>query len=474
MSLSAARFTCAHFTRALRSTQRRTLLKAFTASGLLALVERNTLLAQTAPDFKALVCLYQAGGNDGENTLVAYDTAGYVRYAGVRTPASGINIARADLLPIQPTSLTSPYGFHPACVEMRALFDQQQLAVIANVGMLALPAAMSGTKRIPERYPANLFSHSDQALAMQSAVYTGLNRTGWGGRLADKLAPINSGTAFPALTTTAGMKIFATGNTSIPVSVGNDPVLALAGSGKDQNGYDAVRDATLRKILLQSRINTYDIAAQLLAEEGLAAAAVVSPILQSSASVVGPLFAHLTSDIARQLRTVALMLEGRAQTGLKRQIFFTQHLGYDTHGGQAGEQARLLRELSQALLAFQNAVAALGLNTNVTTFTMSDFGRTFKPAASGGTDHGWGNYAFVLGGAVKGGDFYGQRPVLALSGPDDFDDSGRWIPSTSIEEYGATLCRWFGVSDADLPYVFPNSEAFLGSFANNHLKFMKT
>ena len=129
--------------------------------------------------------------------------------------------------------------------------------------------------------------------------------------------------------------------------------------------------------------------------------------------------------------------------------------------------------MSQALLAFQNAMDALGLANNVTAFTLSDFGRTFKPAASGGTDHGWGNYAFMMGGAVKGGDFYGQRPTLELNGPDDFDDSGRWIPSTSIEQYCAPLCRWFGLSDADMAYVLPNLNAFLGAPAATHLEFMK-
>jgi uncharacterized protein (DUF1501 family) len=168
------------------------------------------------------------------------------------------------------------------------------------------------------------------------------------------------------------------------------------------------------------------------------------------------------------LSIVAQLIEGRGQTQLKRQVFFVEQGGYDTHGGQLALQGGLLLELSQAVKAFQDALTALNVANSVTTFTLSEFGRTFKPASNQGTDHGWGNYAFVIGDAVRGGDFYGKLPAQALNGPDDLGSDGRWIPSTSIEQYGATLARWFGIADADLPYVFPN----LGSFANTNLGFL--
>jgi len=183
---------------------------------------------------------------------------------------------------------------------------------------------------------------------------------------------------------------------------------------------------------------------------------------------VRPLFSRLNGTLANQMLSIALMIEGRAQTQLKRQVFYAFHRGYDTHGNQPGDHQRLLDELSQCLKAFDDAITALGLARNVTSFTLTDFGRTFKPAASQGTDHGWGNYAFVLGGAVKGGDFYGTVPMQALGGPDDLDKDGRWIPTTSLEQYGATLARWLGIAEADLPYVFPNTAAF----ANTNLGFM--
>ena len=229
-----------------------------------------------------------------------------------------------------------------------------------------------------------------------------------------------------------------------------------------------LRDATLREILAQDQSNVYEIVAQLLSEEGLAAASVVFPILQNKNSVVPPFFANLTGQVAAQFRTIAQLIEGRAQTPLKRQVFFVQQGGYDTHGSQTSVQNGLLDELSRGVGAFQDALSALGMTNGVTTFTLSDFGRTFKPAANAGTDHGWGNYAFVMGGAVKGGDFYGTTPTQALNGPDDLGDAGRWIPTTSLEQYGATLVRWLGIAESDLPYVFPN----IGAFTNTNMGFM--
>ena len=454
----------------LPSAQRRKLLKAFAATGLLAAVERNMVFAQSAPDYKALVCIYLQGGNDGENTLIRYDNAGYQNYAAIRPTASGLNIAQSQLLPIQPASQPTPFGFHPACAPLKTLFDQKKLAVVANMGMLVQASTKSGLETQGAPRPANLFSHADQELAMQSGDYSGFNRIGWGGRIADKLDPMNPGTLFPPLVSTNGLKIFVAGQNSVPLAVGENPYFALYGSGNTPATYqfDVLRDAALREILVQNRTNTYDLAAQLLSEEGLRASSVVFPILQNKSSIVPPFFAGLNSNVANQLKTIAMLMEGRSQTLMKRQVFYVHQWGYDTHGGQAAIHQGLLGDLSLAIKAFQDAVTALGLANNVTSFTLSDFGRTFKPANGSGTDHGWGNYAFVIGGAVKGGDFYGKVPTLALNGPDDLGKDGRWIPTTSLEQYGATLVRWLGIAEADLPYVFPN----IAAFANVNLGFM--
>jgi len=442
----------------LPSPLRRRLLQAMVASGLIGSVERNLALAQSAADYKALVFLFQAGGNDGENTLVRYDTTGYQQYASVRTPASGINIPQGQLAPIQPLNLATPFGFHPACAPLKALFDQRRLAVVANVGVLALPSARAGLENGSMKRPANLFSHPDQELALQSGDPNGFTRTGWGGRLADRLEAAAPQSLFPALTSINALKTWTAGATSIPLTVPDGPWFTLFGSNR--GSFDVLRDAALREILALPRANVYDDVAQILAEEGLAASSVVFPILNNPQSIVAPFFATVTSPVARQLKVIAMLIEGRAQTGLRRQVFYANQWAYDTHGNQAAEQQVLLDDLSRGLAAFDAAMNALGVSSQVTTFTLSEFGRTFKPAANGGTDHGWGNYAFVMGGAVKGGQFYGTVPNHALDGPDDLGKEGRWIPTTSVETYGATLVRWLGVAEADLPYIFPNLGAF--------------
>ena len=451
---------------ALPSTYRRRLLQAMAASGMLAAIDRNRALAQAAPDYKALVCVYLQGGNDGENTLVRYDAAGYQKYASVRPPSSGIHLPQAQLLPIQPGNLATPFGFHPACGPLKTLFDQKRLAVIANVGMLAQPSSRAGLESGGTTRPSNLFSHSDQELAVQSGDFSGFTRTGWGGRIADRLDAANAGTLFPALTSINGLRTFAAGLASIPLTVPDNPWFTLFGSNRYD--FDVLRDAAMREILSLSRANVYDDVAQILSEEGLAASSVVFPILQNPSSVVAPYFASLDTNVSRQLKTVAMLIEGRGQTKVRRQVFYVHQWGYDTHGGQAGIHQGLLADLSQALAAFDAAMTALGVASGVTTFTLSEFGRTWKPASNAGTDHGWGNYAFALGGAVRGGNFYGTVPAQALDGPDDLGKDGRWIPTTSIDQYAATLVRLLGIAEADLPYVLPN----LGAFPVKDLGFM--
>lgn len=450
------------------SPTRRRLLQALAASGFLGFVERNAALAQAASDYKALVCVFQLGGNDGENTLVRFDTAGYQNYASIRSPASNINIPQAQLLPIQAARGGPPFGFHPACGPLQTLFNQRQLAVCANVGILAQPSARAGLESGATLRPANLFSHNDQMLALQSADHRGFTRVGWGGRVADRIEAAYPGTLFPPLTSVNGLQTFVFGGSSVPLTVPPNPYFTLFSSGQGQFQFDALRDATLREILAQEQTNVYDIVAQLLSEEGLSASSVVFPILQNASSVVRPFFANLNGQVAAQFKTIAQLIEGRSQTQLKRQIFFVQQNGYDTHGNQAPIHRGLLEELSQGIGAFQAALGALGMTNNVTTFTLSEFGRTLKPSANAGTDHGWGDYTYVIGGAVKGGDFYGTLPVQALNGPDDLGNAGRWIPTTSLEQYGATLVRWLGLPESDLPYVFPN----IGAFGNTNMGFM--
>jgi uncharacterized protein (DUF1501 family) len=207
-----------------------------------------------------------------------------------------------------------------------------------------------------------------------------------------------------------------------------------------------------------------------ISSRAISLSTVVNPILSSATSATQPFFAGQTNSIAQQLSQVAKLIEARTQTGARRQVFFVSLGGFDTHNNELNVLTNLLGQLSPALRAFHDAMAQIAMADSVTTFTLSDFGRTFQPASGAGTDHAWGNHHFIMGGAVRGGQMYGRYPTLARSGPDDADTSGRWIPSTAVDQYGATLARWFGVAGDALADVFPH----LARFSSADLGFLGT
>ena len=452
------------------STRRDFLLRsgALSAGGLAARLAPLSLLglagasqAQAASDYKALVCVFLYGGVDGNNLVVPIDAAGYAQYTAVRTVASGVNLAQAELLPIQPASSPTPYGLHPDLSDIQPLFAQRKLAILANVGPLNEPTTKANY--FPTR-PDNLFSHSDQQNQWQSSVSAGVSRTGWGGRIADATAGLNA--SFPVVTSIAGTSLFMAGNSTSPLALPSSGGLALQGF----NGGAAAnaRLSAMQAILSADRDNAYVGAASDIASQALSLSSVVNPILTATNSTVQAHFAGQTSSIAQQLLQVAKLIEARAQTGARRQVFFVSLGGFDTHSGELATLTNLLGQLSPAVRSFYDATTQLGVSEQVTTFTLSDFGRTFQPASGAGTDHAWGNHHFILGGAVRGGEMYGRYPTLARAGPDDADTSGRWIPTTSVEQYGATLARWFGVTDPALAVVFPN----LARFSSTNLGFL--
>lgn len=420
--------------------------------------------AQAAPaDYKALVCVFLFGGIDGNSLLVPLDPAGFARYAAVRTEGSGMQIAQAQWLPIQPAGLATPYGLHPELAELQPLFGSGKLALLANVGTLNEPTTRAnyGAAR-----PDSLYSHSDQQSQWQSAVSEGPSNTGWGGRLADRVAPLNAASGFPVITSIAGTNLFVTGASTSPLALAASGGLALAGF--NGNAASNARLAALQAILAADRDNAYVAAAGDIGARAIALSGVVNPILTSSASQVTTLFAGQNSSISQQLLQVAKLIEARGQTGARRQVFFVSQGGYDTHTNELATLTTLLGQLAPALRAFHDAMTLLGVENQVTTFTLSDFGRTFMPASGAGSDHAWGNHHLVLGGAVRGGSLYGRYPDLVRGGPDDADSEGRWIPTTAVDQYGATLARWFGASEADIGAIFPN----LGRFPARDLGFL--
>jgi uncharacterized protein (DUF1501 family) len=435
----------------------------------------QALTPQAATDYKALVCLFMNGGNDGNNMFV--DLNQYTAYANARSTA-GLAIAQASLLPVSP-AIGGSYGFHPNMPEVKTLFDQGRLAVLCNNGPLVEPLTQTSYLNGTGKKPLQLFSHSDQVGLFQTAIANTISQTGWGGRLADKTPGLNGGATFPNNVSIAGVNLFLTGvdtrqlavadsNTSLAnVLVLND---APGASGSDI----ASRKASFNE--LRTLDNNFKLVK--------AASDTRSSSIQTdiALSAVNPNLTTVfpNTSIGRQLKQVALLIKActdpTANINMKRQVFFTQIGGFDTHSSQIGGQTTLLTQVSQAISAFYAATVELGLQDKITLFTMSDFGRTFQPAGSGaqvGSDHAWGNHQLIVGGAVQGNTIYGTYPTLALGGPNDTNTSGssargRWIPTTSVEQYAGTLATWYGLSSVDLPAVFP----LIGRFATPNLGFL--
>lgn len=431
-------------------------------AGLAALA--GPALAQSAAaDYRALVCVFLYGGVDGNNLLVPADTAGYARYAAGRPATSGINIGQSLLLPIQPAGGSAVYGMHPALDDIHPLFAQGKLAWLANVGPLNEPTTRLNYLK---SRPDNLYSHSDQVAQWQSAVSDGPSNTGWGGRIADRVGvSAAAGQAFPLITSAAGNSLFITGAASSPLTVPATGGLSIAGFTGTAG---AARLAAMQALIAEGQENILVRSAGGNTAKALDLSAQVNPILASSTSRVQASFQGQTTGIAQQLLQVAKLIEARSALGTRRQLFFVSLGGFDTHTNELPTMDTLLGQLSPALKAFYDATQVLGVADQVTTFSLSDFGRTFRPASGAGSDHAWGNNHFVMGGAVRGGRLYGTYPVLQTGGPDDADTAGRWIPTTSVDQYGASLARWFGATTADVDAIFPN----LGKFGARDLGFL--
>ena len=446
------------------SPTRRTFIRqaacaALTTSGIL-----NTILdlrrLSAAPidtgDYKALICLFLYGGNDANNLIVPHDTSGYASYAAAR---GILAIPQAGLLPLTLQNGDGrDFAFHPSLVELQSLFNQGKLGLVTNVGTLVAPVTRAQYLAGGAAVPPQLFSHTDQSVQWQTSVPDQISRTGWGGRMADVMQSLNAGSKISLSISIAGTNTFEVGNTVLPYSVSPTGSLGLAGFDNSANAN--VRLQAFKDLLALPHNNLFE---QAYADTVTRSIAANDQLTSALAGISALQTVFPATGLGAQMNMIAKLIAARTNLGMRRQIFFCSVGGYDTHGDQLAGQANLFGELSQALNAFYSATVELGVAQQVTTFTASDFGRTY-PTNGSGSDHGWGSHQFVLGGAVQGGRLFGTFPTLAVNGPDD-TGQGRWIPTTSVDEFSATLATWFGVSASNLPAVLPN----IGRFAHPNL-----
>jgi uncharacterized protein (DUF1501 family) len=451
-----------------RSCSRRELLRRGVcgAAGLAGLHMLSNLglissaAAQGGPgDYKALVCVFLFGGNDSYNLLVPRDGAHYAIYQATR---QGLAIPQATLLPI--TALTSDgslYGLHPSCPELRTLFQSGRLALVANVGSLLAPMTKAQYQNGTVQSPPQLFSHNDQQFQWMTSIPDTIEGYGWAGRVAELLRSLNSATPLSMNITLSGANTWQVGPTVIPYNLDTGGPSSLDGF----NGTQGQRRLQAFQALLDKpNTHLFETAYADVQKRAIEIDALISSTLSNSP----PLATQFPSGsyLSSQLRMVARMISIRQALGVRRQIFFCSTGGFDTHDNQLTDQPGLLANLSTSLNAFQLAMVELGTMADVTTLTASDFGRTLSSNGHG-TDHGWGGVHLVMGDSVRGQDIYGTYPDLTLDGPDDVG-SGRILPTTSVDEYSATLAKWFGVAATDMDTVFPH----LSRFANPDLGFM--
>jgi uncharacterized protein (DUF1501 family) len=427
-----------------------------------------------AGGYKALVCVFLYGGNDHGNTLIPFDQANYARYASIRgqagsEQAAGIALARASLAN---TVLQAPsgqtltdninYALAPTMPRLKALYDQGAMAPMLNVGPLIAPLTRTQYDNGSVPRPAKLFSHNDQQSTWQSSAPEG-SPTGWGGRMGDLALTSNTNSMFTAINAT-GNAVFLSGRTAVPyqVSPAGATLFNPVQTGRLFNS--TVASQALGTLLRTGTGNVMAADYARFNDRSLQYGGFVNDALRTVSLTTS---FGTGNRLADQLRVVAQLIAARSRLAVTRQVFLVSLGGFDNHDGLIGTHDGLLGQVDFAIDAFYRATVELGVADNVTTFTASDFGRTLQSNGDG-SDHGWGAHHFIVGGGVRGGRFYGRAPQVSLTSNDQVGQ-GRLLPTTSVDEYSATLAQWFGVSASELPSVAPN----IGRFASPDLGFMK-
>ncbi len=406
--------------------------------------------ASTASDYKALVCVFLYGGNDYGNTLVPYDASRYTLYQGMRPTLA---YERAALMPTVLTpSVALPdaiqYALAPELARFLPIFSAGRMAVMLNVGTLVEPTSKAQYTAKSVTLPPKLFSHNDQQSVWQSSSPEGAS-SGWGGRIGDLFEAGNGNATFTCVNV-SGNAVFLSGHTAVQYQVSPSGPVPLRAIDNPLFGSAACSAALQTIVTAPSQHLFEDEYSRVMSRSLTAGRSLTTALAQAP-----PLTTVFPADneLATQLQLVANMISTATQVGAKRQVFLVSLGGFDNHDELATVHPGLLSTVADAIGAFHDATLELGVADRITTFTASDFGRTLT--GNDGSDHGWGSMHFVIGGAVNGGRYYGTAPIVANDGPDDVGQ-GRLLPSTSVDQYAATLGRWFGVSDTDLLTVLPN------------------
>ncbi|HEY1120279.1 MAG TPA: DUF1501 domain-containing protein [Haloferula sp.] len=420
-----------------------------------------------ATEYRAIVCLFLAGGNDSFNLLVPHSGASdmhddaYAEYAESR---GALALPKESLLRIDPINTPGrSFGVHPSMPRLAELFDRGHAAFVANTGTLAEPLADSSEATV-KKLPNGLCSHIVQSEQWQTAITDQESTTGWAGRVANLLGDPSA--AVPINLSMAGSQVFQNGTWRGALVI--DPLAGAIALNGHTAGYDSEDDLAnvtsdaLDEMLAQ--FHGHRLKDELLVKQREALAANAA----YAAAVTGPLPGAVTfpdTSLGHQLRQVALAIKGREALGALRQIFFVQLSDFDLHSDSLSKHAVLLAEVDEAMGAFWDQLVAIGVAESepvegqVTLFSASEFGRTLAGNGSGSSD-GWGGNHFVIGGSVKGGEIYGSYPSLTLGSSLDLGH-GCLIPTTGCDEYFGELALWLGVPMESLPQVLPNLTSYL-------------
>jgi uncharacterized protein (DUF1501 family) len=407
------------------------------------------------PGYKALICLFLAGGNDSYNMLIPRDATAYAQYKRTR---STLALPVDSLLQLQTGGQEySDFGLHPSLPALKSLYDEGNAAFLSNVGTLIEPMTLSQYKNKEVKRPIGLFSHSDEQIHWQTMVpqVRGAGPKGWAGRMADCMHQANQTGTIGMNISLSGTNVLQTGRDTVPYVSGPSGAIQLKGYG-----FDPAMDMAVDTALSNHYRNLYQ---KTLAQNNRKSVDTAIAFTEAT-SEVELTETFPTTYTGSRFAAIARVLGSRGTLGMNRQIFFVKKGGWDHHKEVLNKQAELFTELNDAISAFWKELGHMGLQNDVVLFTASDFGRTLTSNGLG-SDHAWGGNHFVLGGPVRGGKIYGQFPILSTGGPQDVG-RGRLLPTTSVDAYGAEMASWFGVPSSELTTVFPNAGNFFDPISN--------